>query len=81
VSTRHSGSQRKLALLTALAFLFRLLGAQSYLSVSQAGIARATITIEAGTAAVQIGPLLYGQSSEFMFEGVKFGVHAELLRN
>jgi len=42
-----------------------------------------TATIEIDTSAVegQISPLLYGQFVEFMFEGVKSGLHAELLRD
>jgi alpha-N-arabinofuranosidase len=43
--------------------------------------AAATIEIDAGTPAGRISPLLYGQFAEFMFEGVKGGLHAELLLN
>ena len=42
---------------------------------------RASISIDASHPAGQISPLLYGQFIEHMFEGVKFGLHAELLRN
>ncbi|HEY8549566.1 MAG TPA: alpha-L-arabinofuranosidase C-terminal domain-containing protein [Vicinamibacterales bacterium] len=41
----------------------------------------ATIAIDAGRVEGPIGPLLYGQFLEFMYEGVKYGLHAELLRN
>src|SRR6266404_4406347 len=66
---------------TALAVLICLLNAQSYLAVAQTRSARATVSIQAGTSTGHISPLLYGQFLEFMFEGVKFGLHAELLRN
>jgi alpha-N-arabinofuranosidase len=41
----------------------------------------ASITIDAGKIENRISPLLYGQFLEFMFEGIKGGLHAELLRN
>jgi alpha-L-arabinofuranosidase len=41
----------------------------------------ASITIDAGAVEGHISPLLYGQFIEFMFEGIKGGLHAELLRN
>ena len=41
----------------------------------------ARIEIDAGTVDGRISPLLYGQFAEFMFEGIKGGLHAELLRN
>src|SRR6185436_7309766 len=42
-----------------------------------------TVHIDIDAAQVEggISPLLYGQFMEFMFEGVKGGLHAELLRN
>ena len=39
------------------------------------------IDIDATSAEGRISPLLYGQFIEFMFEGVKYGLHAELLRD
>ncbi len=39
------------------------------------------IDIDAGTVESRISPLLYGQFIEFMFEGIKGGLHAELIRN
>jgi alpha-N-arabinofuranosidase len=42
---------------------------------------QASITIDAATVENRISPRLYGQFSEFMFEDIKFGLHAELLRN
>jgi alpha-L-arabinofuranosidase len=41
----------------------------------------ATIDIDASGIDGHISPQLYGQFIEFMFEGVKHGLHAELLRN
>ncbi len=41
----------------------------------------ASIEIDAGIAVGPISPLLYGQFAEFMFEGIKGGLHAELVRN
>jgi alpha-N-arabinofuranosidase len=41
----------------------------------------ATITIDATKVAGPINPTLYGQFMEFMFEGVKEGLTAELIRN
>ena len=43
--------------------------------------AAATITIDAGTVEGRISPLLYGQFIEFMYEGIKRGLDAELIRN
>ncbi|MDQ6652742.1 MAG: hypothetical protein M3Y84_08345 [Acidobacteriota bacterium] len=43
--------------------------------------ASATVTIHADKVAGKISPLLYGQFLEFMFEGIKGGLHAELIRN
>ncbi|HEX4951089.1 MAG TPA: alpha-L-arabinofuranosidase C-terminal domain-containing protein [Blastocatellia bacterium] len=42
---------------------------------------QATIAIDAGKVEGRISPLLYGQFLEFMFEGIKGGLHAELIRN
>ena len=41
----------------------------------------ASITVDAGNVENRISPLLYGQFLEFMFEGIKGGLHAELIRN
>jgi alpha-N-arabinofuranosidase len=41
----------------------------------------ARISIDAGRVEGEVSPLLYGQFLEFMFEGVKGGVHAELVRD
>jgi alpha-N-arabinofuranosidase len=41
----------------------------------------ASVAIDAATVESRISPRLYGQFAEFMFENIKFGLHAELLRN
>ncbi|PYS67848.1 MAG: hypothetical protein DMF69_21900 [Acidobacteria bacterium] len=41
----------------------------------------ASVTINARKVENPISPLLYGQFLEFMFEGIKGGLHAELIRN
>ncbi len=41
----------------------------------------ASISIDARKIENRISPLLYGQFLEFMYEGVKGGLHAELIRN
>jgi alpha-L-arabinofuranosidase len=41
----------------------------------------ATISIDARRIENRISPLLYGQFLEFMYEGIKGGLHAELIRN
>ena len=41
----------------------------------------ASIAIDAAKVANRLSPRLYGQFAEFMFENIKFGLHAELLRN
>jgi alpha-N-arabinofuranosidase len=61
----------------ALAALVLLLAASPR---GQAGD-EATIAIDATKVENRISPRLYGQFAEFMFENVKFGLHAELLRN
>ena len=45
------------------------------------GAARARVIVDAGRVEAIISPLLYGQFAEFMYEGVKGGLHAELLRD
>ncbi len=41
----------------------------------------ATLTIDVRKVENRISPLLYGQFLEFMYEGIKGGLHAELIRN
>lgn len=54
--------------------------AQPQFVVAQS-IQRASISIDARKVENNISPLLYGQFLEFMFEGIKGGLQAELLRN
>ena len=73
----HRKAQRDLSivlcLLAAICWQPHLVTAQT----SQ----KASISIDARKAENSISPLLYGQFLEFMFEGVKRGLHAELIRN
>lgn len=48
---------------------------------AQTGARTATVRIDARRVENRISPLLYGQFLEFMYEGMKYGVHAELLRD
>ena len=41
----------------------------------------ATVAIDAATVENHISPRLYGQFAEFMYQNIKFGLHAELLRD
>ncbi|MCA1579252.1 MAG: hypothetical protein LC794_18035 [Acidobacteria bacterium] len=54
--------------------------AQPHLVAAQA-TQEASISIDARRVENRISPLLYGQFLEFMYEGIKGGLHAELLRN
>jgi hypothetical protein len=47
----------------------------------QAQTATARISIDAGKVEGRISPLLYGQFAEFMFENIKGGLYAGLIRN
>ena len=42
---------------------------------------RASVTIDAGKVDGTISPMLYGQFLEHMFQCIKFGLHAELIRD
>ena len=64
----------------------RLMAAGLLLVVTPAAAAaqprgRARIVVDAARVEAELSPLLYGQFAEFMFEGVKGGLHAELLRD
>jgi len=50
-------------------------------SISAQSNSTASISIDARKVENSISPLLYGQFLEFMFEGIKGGLHAELIRN
>ena len=51
------------------------------LFTAQVAAQTASITVDARKVENPISPLLYGQFMEFMFEGIKGGLHAELIRN
>ena len=60
--------------------LVAVLSAQPRLIAAQT-TQRASISIDARKIENRISPLLYGQFLEFMYEGIKGGLHAELIRN
>ena len=64
---------------TPLLLLLHLAG----LATSPTGrpVQEASVTIDATRVENRISPRLYGQFAEFMFENIKYGLHAELLRN
>jgi alpha-L-arabinofuranosidase len=68
----NTRSPRALRLLVVLGVATSLLVAQS---------APAKITIDASKVEGRVSPKLYGQFAEFMFENIKGGMHAELVRN
>src|SRR5438105_255136 len=54
----------------------------TYATVSAAEkSATASITIQADRVEGHVSPTLYGQFDEFMYEGVKSGLHAEMIRD
>lgn len=59
----------------------RFLSSPASQAEDQESSAVATINIEADRIEGQISPTLYGQFDEFMFEGVKRGLSAELIRD
>jgi alpha-N-arabinofuranosidase len=61
--------------------LFLLLALSGPAALAQDDSVPATISIDAGKVEGNISPMLYGQFDEFMFEGVKGGLHAELVRD
>ncbi len=73
---RAIGSRRIIATLVAC-------GALSLIAAAQARqpSAEVRIEIDAGTVQGRISPLLYGQFIEYMFEGIKGGLYAELLED
>ena len=63
------------------AIVSALAAAAGWMCVAAAAQPPAAIGIDAGTVQGRLSPLLYGQFIEFMFAGIKRGLHAELLRN
>ena len=72
----HKKAQKAQKLIGVLCVL-----AVGWYSVAAQTSQTASITIDAGKVENRISPLLYGQFLEFMFEGIKGGLHAELIRN
>jgi alpha-N-arabinofuranosidase len=68
--------RRHLFVYSLLAVVF----AQPHVAAAQA-VQKASISIDARRVENRISPLLYGQFLEFMYEGIKGGLHAELIRN
>jgi len=68
---------------TAQRSWFRVLCCVAVFAAQVASVAAQTASITVDTSKVEnrISPLLYGQFLEFMFEGIKGGLHAELIRN
>ena len=64
-----------------IAALLALFAGREVEQAAAQAAASATVQIDAATVENRISPQLYGQFAEFMFENIKFGLHAELLRN
>jgi len=62
-------------------FCFVLVLASQVASIPAQSTQPASITVDASKVENRISPLLYGQFLEFMFEGIKGGLHAELILN
>jgi alpha-N-arabinofuranosidase len=73
--TMHQGIAGRLQ---TLVFLIALCAP---LVLAQDDSVPATISIDASKVEGKISPILYGQFDEFMFEGVKGGLYAELIRD
>ncbi|HVI72004.1 MAG TPA: hypothetical protein VM656_11005, partial [Pyrinomonadaceae bacterium] len=66
----HKKAQKGVSVFATILCLFGAVFAQG-----------ASISIDARKVENRISPLLYGQFLEFMYEGIKVGLHAELIRN
>src|SRR5689334_14974154 len=80
-TTRIKMNNQKLRRSSSRLLCFVLASASQITSVSAQAIQTASITIDAGKVENRISPLLYGQFMEFMFEGIKRGLQAELIRD
>ena len=67
-------------LLSVIALCVSLSAAPALPVEAQTATRAAGVRIDARRVENRISPLLYGQFLEFMYEGVKYGLHAELLR-
>jgi len=74
-------SNQKLRRSSSRLLCFVLASASQITSAPAQAIQTASITIDATRVENRISPLLYGQFMEFMFEGIKRGLQAELIRN
>ena len=74
----HQKAQKAVSYFLILLCLLVAVFGQPHLLAAQT---RASITIDARKVENRISPLLYGQFLEFMYEGIKGGLHAELIRN
>lgn len=68
-------------LLRLVALCVSLSAAPALTVEAQTATRAARIRVDARRVENRISPLLYGQFLEFMYEGMKFGLHAELLRD
>lgn len=76
----HKKAQKIVSCFLILLCLLVAVFAQPHLTAAQTS-QRASISIDARKVENRISPLLYGQFLEFMYEGIKGGLHAELIRN
>ncbi len=67
--------------LRLIALCVSLSAAPALTTEAQTAARAASVRIDARRVENHIGPLLYGQFLEFMYEGMKYGLHAELLRD
>ena len=75
-------SSRMAAARVVVAFVLLLISFTSPAAVvAQTQTASARVRVDARRVENRISPLLYGQFIEFMFEGIKGGLHAELIRD
>ena len=79
ISVSQQKQKTPRSLLRLLSFVLVL--ASQPTTVSAQTNQTASITIDAGKVENKISPLLYGQFMEFMFEGIKRGLQAELIRD
>jgi alpha-N-arabinofuranosidase len=70
-----------LALAVGLPVAAAVAGSQATTDRPDPAALAASVTVDAARVEGRINPRRHGQFSEFMYEGVKFGMHAELLRD
>lgn len=80
----HVGIPRRRAVLRHWIFLMICgicINSSAWCAQASGGASTASVTIDANKVEGHISPMLYGQFDEFMFEAVKGGLTAELLRD